>query len=261
MVRIKGLKKSYKLTKKQIQRLKTNEKVVIAVNDLSLDIHEGEIFGLLGPNGAGKTTALRCIATLLKPTDGTVEFMGEDVTRNPMIVRKNIAFLTNELRLDKHFTVEYTADFFGGLYGLDSPTIEKRKTELFRYFDIEPFRHKRVGELSTGMMQKLSIVVSCIHDPKVVIFDEPTNGLDIITARRVIEFLRRLKAQGKTVIVSTHIMSVAEKLCDRVAIILDGKAQALGTCEEIANQYGGADLEEAFFNLYQNLEERKQVVK
>lgn len=259
MIEITNLRKSYKLTKKQLQTIKNGQKVIIAVNNISLKMRAGEIFGLLGPNGAGKTTTLRCIATLIKPTDGTVRVGGYDVVDDASEVRKNIAFLTNELRLDKHFTVDYTADFYGSLYGLSKERIHQRKRELFELFDMEDFVHKKVGELSTGMMQKLSIVISVIHDPEIIIFDEPTNGLDIITARRVLAFLKAMKDKGKTVVISTHIMDVAEKLCDRLAIILDGEVHAEGTCDAIAAEVGEPNLEEAFFTLYQRHELRKQV--
>ena len=169
------------------------------------------LFRSLGPNGAGKTTTLRCVSTLLKPTGGEIKVMGKDVESDSEGVRKHIAFLTNELKLDKHFTPDYTVDFFARLYNMDRESINKRKEELFEYFGITNYRQKKIGELSTGMMQKLSIVVSLIHDPDVVIFDEPTNGLDIVTAKKVTEYLRELRNQGKVVVISTHIMDLDRK--------------------------------------------------
>ncbi|TCK93275.1 sodium transport system ATP-binding protein [Natranaerovirga hydrolytica] len=252
MIEVKHLTKVYKLNKKQMQELKTKGNKKVAVNDLSFTAKEGEIFGLLGPNGAGKTTTLRSISTLLKPTEGQISVQGYDVIKEASEVRRRIGFLTNELKLDTHFTPNYTIYFFGKLYGLDKKTIDERKEKLFNHFGINEFAHKKIDELSTGMKQKLSIAVSLIHDPEVVIFDEPTNGLDIITARAVTEYLYKLKAEGKLVIISTHIMTVASKLCDRVGIIINGTLKAEGTIEEVLKKTGTNDLEDAFFELYKN---------
>lgn len=253
MIEVNNLVKSYKLSKKKMQKAKTKEKIVVAVNGVSFIAKPGEIFGLLGPNGAGKTTTLRCVSTLLKPTGGDIRVMGKDVESESEKVRKHIAFLTNELKLDKHFTPDYTVDFFAQLYNLDRESINKRKEELFDYFGITNYRQKKIGELSTGMMQKLSIVVSLIHDPDVIIFDEPTNGLDIVTAKKVTEYLKVLRNQGKVVVISTHIMDLAEKLCDRIAIMLDGEVKIHGTLQHILEETGEKDLEEAFFKVYKDL--------
>lgn len=258
MVQVTHLKKSYKLNRKQMAAMKVDQKIKIAVSDVSFEAFPGEIFGLLGPNGAGKTTTLRCISTLLKPTLGTISVMGYDVEKNPEAVRNSIAFLTNDLKLDKHFTPDYTADFFAQLHGVAAEDINARKEALFDYFGITPFKNKRIGELSTGMMQKVSIVVSLLHDPEVIIFDEPTNGLDIITARKVTDYLKTLKARGKVVIISTHIMDFAEKLCDRVAIVLDGEIKLQGSLPEILSQTGQRDLEDAFFHIYERTEQASE---
>jgi sodium transport system ATP-binding protein len=250
MIEVQNLTKIYSLSKKQMNEQKTKSKKKIAVDNVSFTATEGEIFGLLGPNGAGKTTTLRSIATLLKPTEGSITVKGYDVVKNATEVRGNIGFLTNDLKMEPHFTPEYTMKFFGQLHGLDLTTIQNRTNELFEYFDINEFRDKKIAELSTGMTQKLSIAVSLIHDPAVIIFDEPTNGLDIITARAVTEYLKRLKDEGKLIIISTHIMTVAEKLCDRVAIIINGKKVADGTIESVKEVTQTDTLEDAFFELY-----------
>lgn len=250
MIEIKNLTKVYKLNKKKMAELKTKETVKRAADNISLVAKPGEIYGLLGPNGAGKTTTLRCVATLLKPTEGSVSVCGFDTVKESEKVRECIGFLTNEIKLDPHFTPKYLFGFFGRLHGLDDATIEKRRKELFEYFDITDFENKKIEELSTGMKQKAAIAVSLVHDPKVVIFDEPTNGLDIITARNVTDLLLKLRDEGKLVIISTHIMSEAEKLCDRVGIIIDGKKVEEGTLDELLANTGAKDLEDAFFNLY-----------
>lgn len=250
MIEVNNLTKIYKLNKKQIMETKSKTKNKIAVNDVSFVANEGQIFGLLGPNGAGKTTTLRIMSTLLKPTKGSISVQGFDTVKNGVDVRKNIGFLTNEIKLDPHFTPKYIMDFFGKLYYMDKSEIEKNREKLFDYFDITKFENKRIEELSTGMKQKVSIAVSLVHDPKVIIFDEPTNGLDIITARQVTDYLKELRDNGKLVIMSTHIMPLAEKLCDTMTIIIDGKKVADGTLKDILDKTGMKDLEDAFFEIY-----------
>jgi len=250
MIQINNLTKIYKLNKKKMKELKTSNTTKVAVNGVSLSANEGEIYGLLGPNGAGKTTTLRCVATLLKPTEGQISVCGFDTVKEGEKVRDSICFLTNEIKLDEHFSPDYMFDFFGKLHGMNDSEIEERKTELFTVFGINDFKQKKIEELSTGMKQKAAIAVSLVHDPKVVIFDEPTSGLDIVTARVVLDYLKTLRERGKTIIVSTHIMSEAEKLCDKVGIIINGKKVIEGTIPEILAETSTDDLEDAFFELY-----------
>lgn len=252
MIEVKNFTKIYKLSRRQMAANKSKSKAMTAVDDISFTAQPGQIFGLLGPNGAGKTTTLRTIATLLKPTQGQVTVGGFDVVEDSEQVRKTIGFLTNELKLEKHFTPAYTMNFFGKLYGMDEATISARRERLFDQFGITEFQHKKISELSTGMSQKLSIAVSLVHDPEVVIFDEPTNGLDIITAKAVTDYLKQLKAEGKLVIISTHIMTVAEQLCDHIAIIIGGEKVADGSVADILAQAQADSLEAAFFELYKN---------
>lgn len=251
MVEVSHLKKIYHLSKKQMKLSGETSKMKTAVEDISFTAKSGQIFGLLGPNGAGKTTTLRCIATLLKPTAGQVVVSGIDTTESPEKVRGKIAFLTNELKLEGHFSPKYTMAYFGKLYGMSPEAIEKRRKVLFHRFGIEAFENMKISDLSTGMKQKLSIAVSLVHDPEVIIFDEPTNGLDIITARAVTDYLQELKEEGKTIIISTHIMSVVEKYCDQLVIVLGGRVVAEGTVLEVVESLEAVDLEDAFFKLYQ----------
>lgn len=250
MIEINNLTKVYKLSKKQMQKQKTKSNVKKAVDNVSIQANKGEIYGLLGPNGAGKTTTLRCIATLLKPTEGEIKVCNYDTIKEAEAVRKSIAFLTNEIKLDPQFSPKYMFHFFGRLHGIEEETIVKRREELFTHFGIHDFQDKKIDELSTGMKQKAAIAVSLVHDPEVIIFDEPTNGLDIITARSVTDYLKILKEQGKLVIISTHIMTEAEKLCDRIGIIIKGKKVMDGTLSQILEQTGKSELEDAFFELY-----------
>ncbi len=250
MIQINGLTKIYKLNAKKMQELKTKENTKVAVNNVSLEAKPGEIFGLLGPNGAGKTTTLRCVATLLKPTKGDIKVCGFDTKKEGQKVRDSIAFLTNEIKLDPNFSADYMFKFFGHLHGMKDEQIIARQEELFGVFGINDFKNKKIEELSTGMKQKSAIAVSLVHDPKVVIFDEPTSGLDIVTARSVTDYLKYLRDQGKTVIVSTHIMSEAEKLSDRIGVIIAGQKVEEGTLSEILAKNEATDLEDAFFKLY-----------
>jgi len=250
MIEVKNLTKIYKLNKKKMKELKTKETIKKAADGINLTAKSGEIYGLLGPNGAGKTTTLRCIATLLTPTQGEVSVCGHDTIKEPEQVREAIGFLTNEIKLDPYFSPKYLFHFFGQLHGMSEEEIAKRQQELFTYFGITEFENKKMEELSTGMKQKAAIAVSLVHDPEVVIFDEPTSGLDIITARNVTDLLLKLKDEGKLVIISTHIMSEAEKLCDRIGVIVDGRKVAEGTLPELLSQTGAADLEDAFFTFY-----------
>lgn len=255
MVEISQLTKIYRLSKKQMRELKTKDTIKKAVDGISFTAKPGEIYGLLGPNGAGKTTTLRCISTLLKPTEGSVKVCGFDTVKESEKVRESIGFLTNEIKLDPQFSPEYMFEFFGHLHGMSEKDIGKRKEELFHYFGITEFKDKKIDELSTGMKQKAAIAVSLIHDPQVVIFDEPTSGLDIITARAVTDYLKLLKKRGKLVLISTHIMSEAQKLCDRIGIIINGHMVMEGTLYEILESTAQPDLEDAFFELYKKEEE------
>lgn len=254
MIEIQNVTKIYKLNRKQMEEQKTKSAMKVAVKNVSLSAKEGEIFGILGPNGAGKTTLLRCVATLLNPTEGKILVNGFDTVKEGEQVRRSMAFLTNEVKLDAHFSPKYLFRFFGRLYGLSEDVIEARRKELFEYFDITKFEDKRIEELSTGMKQKASIAVSLVHDPDIVIFDEPTNGLDIITARAVTDYLKLLRDRGKLVIVSTHIMPEAQKLCDRMAMIINGSCVFQGTLEEALEQNQTEDLEDAFFEIYRQVE-------
>ncbi len=247
ILQTEGLTKSFKLSKKQQSLLKTKEKVKVAVSDLSFAVGKGEIFGLLGPNGAGKTTTLRMLATLIAPDSGDAFVDGASIVKEAETVRSKIGFLTSELKLEDFFTPSYIFDFFSELHGVPKETAEERKQILFARFGIDEFAEVKVANLSTGMKQKTSLVISLVHDPDIIIFDEPTNGLDVLTARVVTDFLAELRDQGKTIIISTHIFSLVEKLCDRVGVIINGRMTACDTLEAICD---GKSLEDRFFDLY-----------
>ena len=248
ILEVKGLKKTFKLSAKQQKIEKTNDKVKVAVNDLSFTAYRGEVFGLLGPNGAGKTTTLRMLATLIKPDEGDAVVDGSSIVSAPEEVRGKIGFLTSELKLEEFFTPNYLYDFFSDLHGVPADIAKERKQDYFERFGIDKFAEVKVGNLSTGMKQKVSLVVSLVHDPDIIIFDEPTNGLDVLTAKVVTDFLLDLKARGKSIIVSTHIFSLIEKICDRVGIVINGQMIA---CEELETIKQGKSLEDRFFEVYE----------
>lgn len=250
IVRAEGLRKTFTLSQKQQKLEKTAEKRKVAVDGLSFSAYRGEIYGLLGPNGAGKTTTLRILSTLIRPDAGDAFVDGCSVLKEGEKVRDKIGFMTSELKLEGFFTPSYLFDFFGAMHGVDKTALAARKQELFARFGIDRFAEVKVSDLSTGMLQKVSLVVSIVHDPEVVIFDEPTNGLDVLTAKVVTDFLIELKNMGKSILLSTHIFSLVEKLCDRVGVIIDGRMAAEGTLQELCD---GISLEDKFFEIYRSI--------
>jgi len=237
MIETRGLSKVFKDKKRGLIR---------AVDGVNFTCKPGQIYGLLGANGAGKTTTLRMLATILEPSDGTALVCGYDVIDAPAKVRANVGFLSTATALYPRLTSQEMVEYFGRLNGLDEPTLKKRLDEIFTRLDMNSFRDRRCDKLSTGMKQKTSIARTLIHDPAVMIFDEPTLGLDIMTARTIIQFIRECRERGKTVIFSTHVMSEVEKLCDVIGIIQSGKLLTEGTLAELREKHQEQDLEEIF---------------
>src|ERR1700726_145989 len=219
---------------------------VCAVNDVSFCCRQGQSYGLLGANGAGKTTTLRMLATILAPSEGTAIVAGYDVTEDPQIVRSRVGFLSAATALYGRLSAQEMVEYFGRLHGLEERTLQRRIDEIFERLEMNDFRDRRCDKLSTGMKQKVSIARTLVHDPSVMIFDEPTLGLDVMAARTIVGFIRECRAQGKTVIFSTHVMSEAEKLCDHIGIIHDGRLLAEGTLAELRARSGIQDLEDLF---------------
>ena len=250
ILKVEGLSKTFTLSRKQQKIERTAERRKVAVDNLSFVAGKGEIFGLLGPNGAGKTTTLRMLSTLIKPDSGDAMLDGYSVVSDPAMVRSKIGFLTSELKLEDFFTPNYLFDFFSELHGVETEESLKRKQRMFERFGIDKFAEVKVANLSTGMKQKLSLVISLVHDPEIIIFDEPTNGLDVLTARTVTDYLQELRAEGKTIILSTHIFSLVERLCDRVGVIIDGRLVACGGLDEVCD---GMSIEDRFFNMYKEV--------
>lgn len=246
---VDNLRKTFKLTSKQKKINKTKDGLKVAVDGLSFKAYKGEIYGLLGPNGAGKTTTLRMISSLIKADSGDAIVDGVSVCNNPEGVRGKIGFLTSELKLEDFFTPNYLYDYFSALHNVDKEVASKRKDELFAKFGVDSFKEVKIGDLSTGMKQKVSLIISIVHNPDIIIFDEPTNGLDIITAKVVTDFLENLKNEGKTIILSTHIFSLVEKLCDRVGIIINGKMIKEDSLAELTKE---KSIEDLFFEIYES---------
>lgn len=220
--------------------------VVTAVDDVSFRCEPGRIYGLLGANGAGKTTTLRMLATLLKPSGGSAVVAGHDVVGESGAVRRQVGFLAASTALYGRLTAREMITYFGELNGLDARTIRQRVQQLATELDMHEFLDRRCDKFSTGMKQKTSIARTLVHDPAVMIFDEPTLGLDVMTARAIVRFVRDCRDRGKTVIYSSHVMSEIEKLCDRIGIIHDGRLVTEGTLPELQVRFGETDMEEIF---------------
>ena len=249
MIKVENLSKAFNLSRQQRKEMNTTEKTIKAVDTISFQCKPGRIYSLLGPNGAGKTTTLRMIATILKPTSGTISVNNFDVLKQDEKVRRQIGFLTGSTGLYQRLTPNELVKYFADLYGVDPVTFKNRKEELFTLLEMHDFAKKRIGHLSTGMKQKVAIVRTIIHDPAVVIFDEPTTGLDVITAANIIKLIRQCKDDGKTVIFSSHIMSEVDMLCDDLAIIHKGRLCYASTMEEFRQQMQAPNLTEEFIRI------------
>ncbi|HEU4394333.1 MAG TPA: ATP-binding cassette domain-containing protein [Planctomycetota bacterium] len=223
---------------------------VRAVDGVSFSAKPGEVFGLLGPNGAGKTTALRMLSTILRPTAGRVEVAGVDAIRQPDEVRRRLGFLSGATGVYDRLTPREQARYYGALHGLSGPDLDRRVAETLKVLRAEDFADRPCGTLSSGQKQKASLARTVVHDPPVLVLDEPTANLDVLVARSVVDFIRNAKAAGRTVLLSTHDMSEADRLCDRLVVIHRGRVLAQGTPAEVKAAAGGAaDLEDAFFRL------------
>jgi sodium transport system ATP-binding protein len=237
MIEAQGLCKSF-------QDKKRGE--IRAVDHVSFRCIPGQIYGLLGANGAGKTTTLRMLATILEPSAGTAIVAGHDVVDEPEKVRASVGFLSTATALYPRLTAQEMVEYFGRLNRLEGATLKARIDAIFERLDMDEFRDRRCDQLSTGMKQKTSIARTLVHDPQVMIFDEPTLGLDVMTARTIVSFIGECRDRGKTVIFSTHVMSEVEKLCDVIGIIHGGRLLTEGTVEELRSRYGERSIEEVF---------------
>lgn len=220
-----------------------------AVDQVSFEVGNGEIFGLLGPNGAGKTTTMRLLSTLLKPTSGTATVAGYDLLREPQKVRASIGVLPEDTGLYDRLTPREHLLYYGRLQGMPEDFLRKRAHELLQFMELTDRPNAKVGDFSKGMKQKVALLRAFIHDPPVLLLDEPTAGLDVMSARAIHEFVERFRREGKAIMISTHNMTEAQKLCNRVAIIDHGRIVALGTVEELQARTHQKDLEDIFVQL------------
>lgn len=222
---------------------------VHAVDHVSFEVKPGEIFGLLGPNAAGKTTTLRMLATVMKPTEGSAVLNGHDIVREPEGVRASIGFLSGDMGHYHRLTPRETLRFFAELNGLNSTSLSTRVDDIIKLLDMQAFADTKVDKLSTGLRQRLAIARTVIHDPPILILDEPTSGLDVPTAQVIEDFILNAKAAGKCIMLSTHVMEEAEYLCDRIAVIHEGRIKITGTMDELRAATGKQRLREIFLEL------------
>jgi sodium transport system ATP-binding protein len=251
MIEVDNIHKRFRLSRRQKREMGRDYagSTVDAVAGVSFVCRPGRIFSLLGPNGAGKTTTLRMISTMLKPTSGSIEVQGFDVSREPEKVRASLGFLTGSTKLYHRLTANELVKYYADLHGVDRTTFERRKEEIFTLLDMHSFANQRIAKLSTGMQQKISIARTTIHDPSVLVFDEATAGLDVVASRGIVELIRRAKDRGKTVLFSTHRMGEVSQLSDDLAIIHKGMLLYNGTYDDFTKGMQSESLEDEFIRI------------
>ena len=242
--------KANNLTKKFIkQKNKREKETFYADNGITFEANDGEIIGILGPNGAGKTTLLRMIAGILEPTEGTIEFDGLNYKDNEIEIKKNIAYLSGNTKLYDTLTAYELLKMCAQIYSIDNQKAETRIKEITEILDMQNFLNNKIGNLSTGQTQRVNIARCLIHDPKYYILDEATTGLDIISSQIILDFIKKEKARGKTILYSTHYMEEAENICDRVIMINKGVVINSGTPSKIKEDTNTTNLRDAFFTM------------
>ncbi|HJW72235.1 MAG TPA: ATP-binding cassette domain-containing protein [Geothrix sp.] len=245
MIQLNEVHKSFTVKDRKTRTTKR----VDAVRGISLTVKPGEIYGLLGPNGAGKSTTLRMIAGLMDPDAGHIEVCGLNTRHKPEAVRGCLGYLSTDMGVYARFTPRELLRLFGEFQAVDPLTAERRGLHLLEKLQLSDFADVKMEGFSSGQKQKVSIARALLHDPKVVIFDEPTTGLDVLTAKTVLDLLRIMREEGRTVIVSTHVMPMVEEICDRVGIIFDGKLHGDAPPRDILHSYKAKTLDEVFFQL------------
>lgn len=249
MIRAENLIKTFTKIEKKNQKIEFN-----AVDNVSLQIHEGEILGVLGPNGAGKTTLLRMLGKLMNPTSGRVYIAdrdGREIT-DDIEIKKRIGYLSGNTKLYNRLSARELLTMLGDIYELEPDAVQQRINEIVKVLDMAEFVDNRIERLSTGQTQRVSIARCLLHSPDTYIFDEPTLGLDILSSRSIIEFMKKEREAGKSVLYSTHYMEEAEFLCDRIIMVHKGQIIAQGTPEELRTQTGTTNLRDTFLVLIGN---------
>ncbi|WP_243300720.1 ABC transporter ATP-binding protein [Geothrix oryzisoli] len=251
MIQLSEVHKSFTVKDRKTRLTKR----IDAVRGISLEVRPGEIYGLLGPNGAGKSTTLRMIAGLMEPDTGTIHVCGHETRQRPEAVRGCLGYLSTDMGVYARFTPRELLRIFGEFQDVEPKVAERRGMHLLDKLQLADFADVRMEGFSSGQKQKVSIARALLHDPKVVIFDEPTTGLDVLTAKTVLDLLRIMREEGRTVIVSTHVMPMVEDICDRVGIIFDGKLHGDAPPRDLLQSRRAKNLDEVFFQLAAESEE------
>ncbi|HZG79617.1 MAG TPA: ATP-binding cassette domain-containing protein [Brevibacillus sp.] len=234
----------------EVQQVTKQFGAFTALENVSFRVEAGEVYGLLGENGAGKTTMMRMMATILRPTSGNIEVAGYSVIKEPNEVRRRIGILFGgDVGLYSRLTARENIAYFGSMYGMDRTAIEQRIKRLSQMLEMDSFLDRRVGPFSRGMKQKVAIARTLVHDPQVILLDEPTTGLDVTAATMFRQMIGTLQAEGKTILFSSHNMGEIDKLCKRIALIHKGRLQYAGTLQKLREQYGMQDLDDLFMTV------------
>lgn len=259
MIKVENLTKEFKKTlvdredtsKKKNRKIQTKQVEFLAVDHISFSVESGEIVGILGPNGAGKTTLLRMLGSLMEPTSGTITITTENGIdlKDPIEMKKQIGYLSENTKLYPRFSIREMLKILGKIYHMNDEEIKERTDTIFKVLNLDSFGDNRIERLSTGQMQRASIARCLIHDPSIYIFDEPTLGLDIMSADAIVQFMKGQKELGKTVLYSTHYLEEAQYLCDRIIMIQSGKIVAQGSPKELMSCYKANDLREVFHKI------------
>jgi sodium transport system ATP-binding protein len=248
MIEVRSVSKTFRLSRQQKREMGSafQGDTVDAVSDVSFTCKPGRIFSLLGPNGAGKTTTLRLIATMLRPTAGTILVNNHDCVKDPEAVRASLGFLTGSTQLYDRLTPRELVKYVADLHGVPGGVFTRRRDEIFATLDMGAYADRRIGKLSTGMKQKVSIARTLIHDPDVLVLDEATAGLDVIASRSIVNLVRQARERGKTVLFSTHRMGEVGQLSDDLALIHRGRLLFNGTYDEFVHKMQAPSLEDEF---------------
>ena len=244
MIEIKNVSKEFTKKNEKGKSVK-----FLADKDISFEVHDGEILGLLGPNGAGKTTLLRMIAGIMKPTTGQIQIDNTTYDKDEIAIKKNISFLSGNTKLYKDISCVELLKMCAGYYGMDKSIVSNRIDEVIARFDMDSFKNQRIGNLSTGQVQRLGVSRCVLHDPHYYVLDEATSGLDIISSQIILDFIKEERDKGKCIIYSTHYMEEAEALSDRIGIMKDGRLCFVGAKEELFETTGAQNVEDAFIRV------------
>ena len=244
MIEIKNITKQFEKINNKKEKIK-----FLADDNITFEVHEGEVVGLLGPNGAGKTTLLRILAGIMIPNEGSILIDGKDYKTDEIDIKRNIAFLSGNTKLYKELSPVELMQMCGEYYKVDKNIINERIDSIVERFNMEAFKNQRIGTLSTGQGQRTGVARCLVHDPKYYILDEATSGLDIISSKVILDFIKEEKKRGKGILYSTHYMEEAENICDRVVLINKGKIIMIGTPKEIEKKTKTDNLRDAFFAL------------